>query len=72
MSTNETALFNSALELPPERRAELAQLLIESLPVGDTVQIDEAWRREIERRLEEYDAGRIGSIPAEEVFARYQ
>lgn len=70
--SSETELFTSALALPPERRAELVQVLIESLSSGDAAEIDEVWRLEIERRLADYDAGRTVAIPAEQVFAKYK
>ncbi len=69
---SETDLFISALALPEQQRAELAHALLDSLTNGETAEIDEAWRVEIERRLADYDAGRTTAIPAEQVFAKYK
>ncbi len=30
--------------------------------------IEEAWRKEISRRVQEYEEGKVKGIPAEEVF----
>jgi len=62
------------LELPADERARIAKLLIESLdPPTDEVEqasIEEAWKVEIDRRIEQIDRGEVELIPAEEVFAR--
>lgn len=62
------------LELPADERARIAKLLIESLgPSTDEVEqaaIEEAWKVEIDRRIEQIDHGEVELIPAEEVFAR--
>lgn len=62
------------LELPADERARIAKLLIESLdPPTDEVEqasIEEAWKIEIDRRIEQIDRGEVDLIPAEEVFAR--
>lgn len=60
------------LELASSERAELAHLLIASLedePVDDPSEVQSAWAEEIERRLAEYRAGAVQSIPSSEVFA---
>lgn len=56
----------AALELPPEERARLAQRLLASLDRDPAVEA--AWDEEIERRLAEFEAGRMEAIPADEVF----
>ena len=67
MSTPLHALEAAALLLPPEQRAKLAERLIASLDRDP--EIEGAWDEEIKRRIAEFDAGRLESVPAEEVFA---
>jgi putative addiction module component (TIGR02574 family) len=66
MSSTLHALEAAALLLPPEERARLAERLIASLDRDPEVAA--AWDEEIRRRIEELDAGRLESLPAEEVF----
>jgi putative addiction module component (TIGR02574 family) len=65
MAPNEEDLLNLALQLPKNERSNLAARLIESLdaplddiPSDERAAIDEAWRKEAERRLDELHAGR--------------
>lgn len=62
--TREVAeLLKQALALPVDARAALAGTLIESL--DDTVDpsAEEKWSREIARRIEELDSGKVKPIP---------
>jgi len=63
-------LYAEASELNPSDRAELAGLLLESIedPVDESV--EDAWAAEIERRMADYRAGRVKTIPWSEVRAR--
>ena len=63
-------LYAKASELPPGERAELAGLLLESIEEERDEGVEEAWAAEIERRLEDYRAGRVKTIPWSEVRAR--
>jgi putative addiction module component (TIGR02574 family) len=36
----------------------------------DPAEVEAAWAEEIKRRIDEYDAGLVSSIPGDEVFAR--
>jgi putative addiction module component (TIGR02574 family) len=56
-------LLKKALALPPEARAALAGSLLESL--DDTVDssAEEEWGREIARRIEELDSGKVKPVP---------
>ncbi len=60
-----------ALELPAQERARLAHLLIESLDAEaeNPEEVERAWEEEIRRRLEEFRAGGVQPIPAEQVLA---
>ncbi|MEJ2542158.1 MAG: addiction module protein [Gemmatimonadota bacterium] len=61
------ALEAAALLLPPGERAKLAERLIASLDRDPEVQA--AWDEEIRKRVADFDAGRLESVPAEEVLA---
>lgn len=56
----------AVLALPRDERARLAERLIASL--DDEEQIEEAWREEIERRLEAYRDGDLETVAADEVL----
>lgn len=63
-------LYAKASELSPEDRAALAALLLESLEGAADEGAEDAWAKEIERRMADYRAGRIKTIPWPEVRAR--
>lgn len=62
-------LYEKASQLPESDRAELAALLLESLETPADPDVEEAWAREIEHRLAEFRAGRVPTIPWEELRA---
>src|SRR5919106_4191587 len=55
--------------LSAHERAQLAEILLESLHEAPLSEIDAAWRHEIEERVAAYDRGEIQTYAAEEVFA---
>ena len=57
-------LTTRAMALPTESRAELAELLIQSLEEQDTGEIKSAWLAEIRRRDHEIRAGASATKPA--------
>ena len=58
MSTDTLSKLRSdALSLPEAERAALAHTLVKSLDSPPDPDADEAWDREIARRLDEIDAG---------------
>lgn len=69
--TNRThELFEEAMQLGPEERAKLTGLLIDSLDPGCDEGVEEAWAREIDRRLAEVEAGTAHLVSWEELRAR--
>jgi putative addiction module component (TIGR02574 family) len=44
--------------------------LLESLNAPAVQALDARWEQEIERRLAEYDSGKVQAIDADEVFAK--
>ena len=63
-------LKEKAAQLPEPERAELALSLIESLDGPPDKGVEEAWDREISRRIAEIERGDAKLIPADEVFTR--
>ena len=70
MSRAVDELYERASHLSVEERAELAGLLFESIETDADDGVDDAWAAEIERRMADYQAGRIKTIPWSEVRAR--
>ncbi|HZO29943.1 MAG TPA: addiction module protein [Chloroflexota bacterium] len=69
MSMTLAELEEHARQLPPEERARLADLLLESLYDGPSAEIEAAWDREIEARVAAFERGESKTYPADEVFA---
>ena len=63
-------LFEEAMRLGPQDRAELAGLLIESLDPESDEGVEQAWLAEVDRRTAELDSGGVQTIPWEELRAR--
>jgi putative addiction module component (TIGR02574 family) len=57
-------------QLPPEQRARLAALLLESLVEVSSPSALAAWDTEIRARVAAYERGEVELVPAEDVFAR--
>lgn len=60
-------LINKALELKPQERFLLIEVLVQSLDKPDP-EIDEIWLKEAESRLKAHREGRVKGIPVEEVL----
>lgn len=71
MTDSANAVIGQALKLKAREQAAVAERLLMSLDVPDP-DIDAAWAREADARVEAHDRGEIGSVPAEDVFARYK
>ena len=63
-------LFKQACQLPEKDRAELAGLLLESLETEPDPGVEQAWAKEIERRVAELDSGAVKTVPWETVKAK--
>lgn len=66
MTRNAEDLLRQALELSEAERAEIAGVLLESLEPPAEAGVEEAWHKEVERRLRAIDAGEAELIPWEE------
>jgi putative addiction module component (TIGR02574 family) len=67
MDTELEKLEAQALKLGPGERAALAQRLLSSL--DEDSEIEEAWAKEVERRIAEVESGAVQRIPIEEALA---
>ena len=63
-------LYDRAMNLNEEARAELIGMLLESLEIRSEEGVEAAWLREIERRVAELDSGAVESVPWTEVRSR--
>ena len=70
MATTLEELAEGAMSLPPESRARLADLLVESLEAGDLGAIDRMWIAEARRRRDEVRTGKVQTIPGDEALRR--
>ena len=71
MSMSPQQIEAGALELPPAEWARLVRRLIESLDdeVEDPTEVERAWEAEIQRRLDEYRAGKVQTTPAADAIS---
>ena len=70
MSRSVTELAEEALALPPESRAYLAEKLLETLDFEEDFAVGEAWLKEIRKRCQELDDGKVQTIPADAAIAK--
>jgi putative addiction module component (TIGR02574 family) len=70
MTEKTSKLLQTALTLSEEERADLACSLIDSLDATAEEGADEAWEREIERRIADLNSGRAKAVPWEVVRGR--
>jgi putative addiction module component (TIGR02574 family) len=70
MGKDAADLLKDALRLPVEARAALVHSLLESLDTEVDESAEEAWRKEIYRRLQEIDSGAVELIPWEDAERR--
>jgi len=68
MPTSIAEIEVQALQLSPEDRAQLADILLASL--SSDAELEEAWSAEAERRLAELESGSVVGIPVEVAIAR--
>jgi len=67
MSPTLETLYQAALALPEEQRAELVDRLLDTLPPDVPSQLHPAWRAELKRRSAQVDAGEVTPVPWDEV-----
>jgi putative addiction module component (TIGR02574 family) len=67
MGTDAAELLARALTLPEAARAALADSLIESLDGPVDEDAEQAWKREVARRLQELDSGTVETVAWDDV-----
>jgi putative addiction module component (TIGR02574 family) len=70
MARSARELFEEAMRLDSKERAAPMRLLVDRLDAESEEGAEEAWRVEIERRIEELDSGQVQTVPWEELRAR--
>jgi putative addiction module component (TIGR02574 family) len=68
MTPQSEQILREALSLPPMDRAELVERILASFEFPARKDIDAAWAREVEDRIDAFERGEIGSSPASQVF----
>jgi len=69
MPTSVEQLATQAITLPPADRAQLADLLLASLPDDGDTEVDAAWDQEIQRRVAAVQSGSARLVSAADVHA---
>jgi putative addiction module component (TIGR02574 family) len=64
------AILKEALTLPEDERADIAGALSKSLQPADVADVEAAWRQEVAARVAALDAGKVETVPWEEVRNR--
>jgi hypothetical protein len=70
MATTVEQLAEQAMNLPAESRAQLADLLVESLDADELGRIDRLWLAEAKRRRDEVRSGRVETIAGDEALRK--
>jgi len=68
MSTSFEQFRQTAIELPEEERRQLAESLLSTLEPDS--ELDDLWKAEVERRIDQVDAGTATTYSWEEVKSR--
>lgn len=61
-------IIEEALALPSNRRAYVAEVLLESLDFEEDFLVSDEWRIEIEKRCREIDSGEVELIAGEQAM----
>lgn len=71
MTAQTLDIMERAEMLPIDLKLELVDRLLESISPSQK-EIDDLWKIEIERRVEEVRSGEVKTIPGEQVFAEIE
>ena len=63
MKPNHQKVLKDALRLPIEARAALASHLLDSLDDSIDEDVELAWSKEIERRIDDLERGKVRTVP---------
>ena len=61
-------ISHRANALSPEERAQLVNVMLESLHEGSSAKVDAAWDQELQTRIAAYERGESKLVPAKDVF----
>lgn len=67
--TQAEVIYEQAKRLSPLERAQLIEMLFASLDKPDK-EIEEAWSRELENRIDEYERHELKAVHLEEVLRK--
>jgi putative addiction module component (TIGR02574 family) len=70
MTIIEDQIWRSALELPPNSRAMLAEQLFKSLDGVKQAEIDELWGELSEKRVQEIEENQVKTLKSEQIFPK--
>lgn len=65
-------IVDSILALPVNSRAYLAEVLLESLDFEEDFPVGDEWMKEIKKRCQEIDEGKVELISGSDALARLQ
>ncbi len=68
--SNIDTILTEISPLRPVEKLRLVDEILNSLNSPNT-EIDKLWEQEVESRVDAYDAGKISSVTASEVFKKY-
>ena len=68
MTTATMDLMERVESLPIDMKIELVDKILESLTPNQK-EIDELWKIEVERRIDDLESGKAKTIPGQQVFA---
>ena len=71
MTNKAVEVVNIARSLPIEDRWAIIDDLLDSVR-PDRDEIDRLWATEVERRIDQFEAGNVELIPGEQVFAKIE
>lgn len=71
MNTQTSEIMDVVDSLPIDMKLELIDHLLESVSPSHA-EVDEAWKVEVERRIDEVESGDIKLIPLEDVRERFR
>jgi len=70
MNTTVENLLTQVLQMPPEDRATIAERLISSLDSKVDWDVEVAWQKEVQQRIEQIEKGEVVCLPWEQVLHR--
>jgi putative addiction module component (TIGR02574 family) len=68
MTPQSEQILHDALDLPPIDRAELVEQILASFEFPPRKDIDAAWAKEVEDRIDAYERGELPSEPASKIL----